>query len=218
MPSYAKTYDGGKFMKLALLQGQPPAELTIKGVRTVTLRERNRLELSFRESDRALTLNKTSASALALAYGDETDGWVGKGVRIFAGRVPFGTGMAEAILAEPLNGRGQGTGDRGEGTARPPGQDVQAVCTILSVDKVQTTEKATGEVKELWWINLSTGIKAGTRNVEIARRALDAVDMGEVAAFYRPMGKAFQFLGVQAPPNEKVNADLPGPTGDEIPF
>jgi hypothetical protein len=56
--------------------------------------------LHFRGAERMLVLNKTNASVLSDAYGDDSDQWIGKPVIIKPARVNFQGKMVDAIRLE----------------------------------------------------------------------------------------------------------------------
>ena len=49
-----------------------------------------------------MSLNKTSIRVLRKAYGNDAREWIGKNVRLYAGKVPFKDGETDAALAEPI--------------------------------------------------------------------------------------------------------------------
>ena len=63
----------------------------------------SRLEVAFVGKTKRLLLNKTNATTLATAFGDETDGWIGRKVRLFTRATDKGQG----VRIEPLAGQEQ---------------------------------------------------------------------------------------------------------------
>lgn len=55
----------------------------------------------FQGKERGLVLNKTNANNIALSYGDDTDGWVGKDVVLFPTYVDFQGRSVQAIRCRP---------------------------------------------------------------------------------------------------------------------
>lgn len=51
----------------------------------------------FQDKDKGLVLNKTNAATIAMAYGDDTDGWGGADLELFPMAVPFNGQMVPAI-------------------------------------------------------------------------------------------------------------------------
>lgn len=57
-------------------------------------RKETKLVVHFKESDKALVLNKTNAMTISNLYGDQTAGWIGKRIILFVIEVSFqGTQM-----------------------------------------------------------------------------------------------------------------------------
>jgi len=52
---------------------------------------------SFHETEKTLVCNKTNRDAIAYAYGDEMDDWIGKVIHLYPTMVPFGAKKVEAI-------------------------------------------------------------------------------------------------------------------------
>lgn len=59
--------------------------------------------LYFEGKDKGIVLNKTNATNIALAYGDETDLWAGKQIVLFTAWVDFQGRSVEAIRVRPGN-------------------------------------------------------------------------------------------------------------------
>ena len=84
--------------------------------------------LYFNESPKGLILNKTNAKAIAAAYGDETDDWVGKPVVLYSERGKwFGEWHTAARVKGPGNGQAAKslTPDPGPDWDSAPSQDDQ---------------------------------------------------------------------------------------------
>jgi hypothetical protein len=100
--SARETYSGTR-LKAEDLEGKQPVILQILGVELVTFEDRETgknkkmFELSFMGTDKTLTVNFTNASLLADLYGDDTEGWIGKGVCLFWHRVTFGQKLVGSI-------------------------------------------------------------------------------------------------------------------------
>ncbi len=86
-----------RFYKAADLE--EPTTLTISDVTLEELGEDKEEKpcINFKDSEKLMALNKTNALVIAAAYGDETGGWKGKTVTLFATRVPFGGKLVDAI-------------------------------------------------------------------------------------------------------------------------
>ena len=51
----------------------------------------------FEDTDKTFVCNKTNRNAIAYAYGDEMDDWIGKPITLYPTMVQFGDKMVEAI-------------------------------------------------------------------------------------------------------------------------
>jgi hypothetical protein len=54
-------------------------------------------------SGATVTLNKTSVSNLAEAWGDETDNWIAKTARAYAGDIPYQGGFKRGVVVVPVS-------------------------------------------------------------------------------------------------------------------
>lgn len=66
--------------------------------------------LYFEETDKPLVLNKTNAGVISQLYGNDTDGWPGNKITLYATEVEFGGKMTMGIrvrLKKPGTGGGQ---------------------------------------------------------------------------------------------------------------
>jgi len=63
--------------------------LTIDRVGEGDVGKESRLIMYFSDSDKALPLNKTNATAIAEKYGDETDDWEGKPVHLYRDKTTY---------------------------------------------------------------------------------------------------------------------------------
>ena len=117
-------YTGSQRLKAADLQRREH-EVVIESAYLAELEEddgrsKRLIELTFVGKEKTLLLNVTNKDAIAYAYGDETDGWIGKPIILYPHLVKFQGRQVEAIRVrvqlervgaapEPLDGRG-GTG------------------------------------------------------------------------------------------------------------
>jgi hypothetical protein len=91
----AADFDGGEW------------ELTIRSYKVVEFDQQDQKTgetykqkkpvFSFDETEKTLVCNKTNRNAIAYAYGDEMDDWVGKKVILFGQMVDFGNKQVEGI-------------------------------------------------------------------------------------------------------------------------
>lgn len=77
--------------------------------------------LYFEGTEKGLVLNKTNSTILAKLYGDDTDGWIGQSITLYATEVQFKDDMVEAIRVRSKAPKGRGGPAAGTG-AVPPGK------------------------------------------------------------------------------------------------
>lgn len=80
--------------------------LTIRGVEEVRFDGKNgkpdtqKLALTFDQTEKKLTLNKTNATTIASMYGPESDRWPGSAILLYRTKVSFGDDMVDAIRVD----------------------------------------------------------------------------------------------------------------------
>lgn len=77
-----------------------PAEnitLRMSNVETTEMEGKTKLVLSFERAKKSMILNKTNASNIAAAYGDDTDEWIGQEVVLFTTWVDYQGKSVEAV-------------------------------------------------------------------------------------------------------------------------
>ncbi len=88
------------YVKAADLNGKP-CPLTIRTCVQEELGQGSDKErkpvLYFQDRQKALVLNRTNATVIAEAYGDETGGWEGKPVEVYPARVEFRGQLVDGI-------------------------------------------------------------------------------------------------------------------------
>jgi len=87
---------GGDTLKAADLQGTEPT-VTIAAVEAKKFDNGNKLILKFIGKKKALVANKTNSKRIAMMYGNDTDGWVGKPITLYVDIVDFQGEPTEAI-------------------------------------------------------------------------------------------------------------------------
>ena len=92
---FSKAFKGSYF-KAADLDGKPK-EVIIKSVAEEDVGDETKVVLRFKDCDQALVLNKTNGGALAEAYGDDMDGWVGKPVVLKPDKTDFGGKRVDCV-------------------------------------------------------------------------------------------------------------------------
>lgn len=86
----------GSYLKAQDLQGRT-IPVTIADCRMEDLGGEEKPVLYFEGKERGLVLNKTNASFLVDAYGDETSQWRGRPIELYPARVQFQGRMVDAI-------------------------------------------------------------------------------------------------------------------------
>jgi hypothetical protein len=106
MPDFRSMYDSN-YLYAFDLKGRD-VTVTIRDVRAVKVKNSEKEEkkpiVYFKESKdaRGLVLCKTNGKTIAAMYGNDTDGWVGKRVTLFAAMVDAFGKTVEAIRIRPL--------------------------------------------------------------------------------------------------------------------
>ncbi len=92
-----------KFLKAADLGGKAVRlKITNIEIEQVGKEKEMRPVLSFNGTDKTLVLNKTNANRISMAYGRETDEWIGKNIEAYPEMVEYQGRMTEAIrVREP---------------------------------------------------------------------------------------------------------------------
>lgn len=84
--------------------------VVISGATMETLGTDQKLVLHFQGKDKGMVCNKTNAGRIAYLYGDDTDGWVGKEIILFAEFVEFQGKTVKGLRVKPPVARnGNGT-------------------------------------------------------------------------------------------------------------
>jgi hypothetical protein len=76
------------YLKAADLQGQH-VPVKISRVETREIGDEVKPVVYFERKEKGLVLNKTNANTIAVAYGDETEGWEGKEIVLFEAEVEY---------------------------------------------------------------------------------------------------------------------------------
>ena len=89
------------FLRAADLKGST-VRLTIAEIGTHVFNEgksdqKVQVILSFEGKDKKLGLNVTNARVIGSLLGDDTDGWIGKEIKIYPTKTEFGTEMVDCI-------------------------------------------------------------------------------------------------------------------------
>jgi hypothetical protein len=79
---------------------------------------------TFHETEKTLVCNKTNRDAIAYAYGDEMDDWIGKVVFLYPTMVPFGNKKVEAIRVRAVKATKPKTKPAFDERNPPPSDDI----------------------------------------------------------------------------------------------
>lgn len=101
MPKVSQIY-GGTYLSGTDLAGKTH-QMTIEAVAVEEVGEgrEEKLVVAFVGARKSLVLNKTNASALVSAFGDDTDSWVGRSVELFTMPVNFNGRTFDGIRVRP---------------------------------------------------------------------------------------------------------------------
>jgi len=89
-----------KYMNASMLTGEKV--YTIAEIQLEKLRDKEKYVLYFQEDTIGLPLNITNLKTLISAYGNDTDNWVGKKVRLKTATIIFNAQQKNTIIIEPL--------------------------------------------------------------------------------------------------------------------
>jgi len=89
-----------KYMNASTFSGEKI--YTIAEVQLEKLRDKDKYVLYFQEDTIGLPLNVTNLKALINAYGNDTDNWVNKKVRLKTATIIFNAQQKNTIIIEPL--------------------------------------------------------------------------------------------------------------------
>lgn len=98
MPSTEEIY-GGAWLKASNLEelGFAGKVLTIAFVKTDEFRGKKKLTVSFMETDRSMTINKTQADAIASKHGKDYTAWRTKQIKVSRGMTEFPRGSKQMV-------------------------------------------------------------------------------------------------------------------------
>jgi len=94
---------GGNYLSAAMVKSEKleGKSLTIKSTAVETIREREKILLSFNETGKEMLLNKTNAQLLSHAFGEDYGQWVGKRLMLKLTRRMFQGSLVDAIEVVP---------------------------------------------------------------------------------------------------------------------
>lgn len=88
------------YLKATDLQGRE-VTVTISNVVMEQLGSDRRMVIYFQGKEKGMVCNKTNASNIALAHGEDTDNWLGKQVTLFAAWVDFQGKSVQGLRVKP---------------------------------------------------------------------------------------------------------------------
>jgi len=100
----ASEFDVGSYLNAQTAQGLGliGKDLRIHTVHRETIRGIVKMLMTFTTAEKGLVVNKTNRAALVAAYGDETDDWNDRVIRLQIGQVMFQGRMVPSIVVQPV--------------------------------------------------------------------------------------------------------------------
>jgi len=89
-----------KYMNASMLTGEKI--VTIAQIQLENLRDKDKYVLYFNEDTVGLPLNITNLKTLVNTYGNDTEAWIGKKVRLKTATIFFNAQQKSTIIVEPL--------------------------------------------------------------------------------------------------------------------
>lgn len=96
----ASEFETSKYLSAKTAGEYNGKTLTIYNVKPELVREVRKLVCEFENVEKTLPLNKTNRNALADAYGDDTDAWLGKVVVLHITRVMYEGNLTPSVVLE----------------------------------------------------------------------------------------------------------------------
>lgn len=90
-----------KYLKAGDLNGKS-VKVIMDRVAKEKMGEDNKLVLYFKGKEKGMVLNKSNAQMIAAVYSPETEGWSGKEIRLYAGKVNFNGQMVDSLKVEVI--------------------------------------------------------------------------------------------------------------------
>jgi hypothetical protein len=112
------------YLKAADLKGRN-ALVTIDRAEFEKIGEDRKLILYFTGQEKGMVLNKTNASNIAIAHGDDTDEWIGQQIVLFEAMVDFQGKTVPAIRVRMPRAADKPRTAQKAGNARPSSADMQ---------------------------------------------------------------------------------------------
>ena len=90
-----------KYLRASDLAGKS-VKVKISKVAIEKMGEDNKPVIYFEGKQKGMALNKSNAQMIAAVYSPETDGWVGKEIKLYAGKVNFNGQMVDSLKVEVI--------------------------------------------------------------------------------------------------------------------
>lgn len=90
-----------KYLKASDLQGKA-VKVVIDRVTIEKMGEDNKPVLHFKGKEKGMALNKSNAQMIAAVYSPETDGWIGREIKLYTGKVNFNGQMVDSLKVEVI--------------------------------------------------------------------------------------------------------------------
>jgi hypothetical protein len=94
-----RKYSGSSFYKVDELKDRPPLQLRIADV---NIGQYDRPDITF-ESGRKLSVNVTNNETLVVAYGYDSDAWIGHVIELFVGDGEYNGKAIKVITVRPIS-------------------------------------------------------------------------------------------------------------------
>ena len=90
-----------KYLRASDLQGKS-IKVKIARIEREKMGEDTKPVLYFDGKQKGMALNKSNAMMIAAVYSPETDGWIGKEIKLYAGKVNFNGQMVDSLKVEVI--------------------------------------------------------------------------------------------------------------------
>jgi len=88
-----------KYLKASDLQGRT-VKVEIANAAMEKMGNDTKLVIYFRGKDKGMVLNKSNAQQIAAVYSPNTDGWIGKEIKLYPGKTQFNGQMVDSLKVE----------------------------------------------------------------------------------------------------------------------
>jgi len=99
----ASEFNTSNYLNATTAKEYEGTDLTIYEIGAETIRDVKKMTIGFEKVEKLLVVNKTNREVLADAFGDETNDWVGKQVRLDIIKVMFDGQRTNSIALTPVS-------------------------------------------------------------------------------------------------------------------